>query len=231
MDQGWVKVIGIGGLVALAGTAAWQSLSPGTKRRIDTYLGELWANYERQRLETEVRQRAASLPPPLPPTNLTWIDEFRRDWDAGIQALSDQYSSTPLAPPAELLVPVAPADSQWHKAVAHPAIILILGKRGSGKSALAYRLLELFRYRLTPYLVGAPVEARNLLPEWVGVAPSLEEVPAKSIVLVFRMNAFGSPSGYVAWDAHMWTGFSLKMTTAARSKPLRWTWNRSWSLK
>lgn len=31
-------------------------------------------------------------------------------------------------------------DSIWLKRIIHPSIVLILGKRGSGKSALAYRL-------------------------------------------------------------------------------------------
>jgi len=37
-------------------------------------------------------------------------------------------------------------DSIWLKRIIHPSIVLILGKRGSGKSALAYYLLEINRY-------------------------------------------------------------------------------------
>jgi DNA-binding CsgD family transcriptional regulator len=37
---------------------------------------------------------------------------------------------------------------------------------------------------ITVYAVGLPSEARKLLPEWIGVAASLEDVPGKSIVLV-----------------------------------------------
>ncbi len=68
--------------------------------------------------------------------------------------------------------------------IEHPAVVLILGKRGSGKSALAYPLLELFRYRVTPYVVGVPLRARKLLPDWIGIAPSLEDVPPNSMALV-----------------------------------------------
>ena len=68
--------------------------------------------------------------------------------------------------------------------IVHPAVVLILGKRGSGKSALAYRVLESFRYALSPYVVGVPAQARELLPDWIGVAPTLENLPAKSIALV-----------------------------------------------
>lgn len=59
-----------------------------------------------------------------------------------------------------------------------------MGKRGSGKSALAYRLLELFRYGPKPYVVGVPESKQYLLPEWVGIAPTLEKVPSKAIAII-----------------------------------------------
>jgi DNA-binding CsgD family transcriptional regulator len=65
-----------------------------------------------------------------------------------------------------------------------PAVVLVLGKRGSGKSALAYRLLELFRLQLSPYVVGVPAQAKQLLPDWVGIAPTLEELPNRCIALI-----------------------------------------------
>ncbi len=65
-----------------------------------------------------------------------------------------------------------------------PAVVLIAGKRGSGKSALAYRLLELFRFRLTPYVVGVPSGARRLLPYWIGITATLEYLPNRCIALV-----------------------------------------------
>jgi len=61
---------------------------------------------------------------------------------------------------------------------------LVLGKRGSGKSALAYYLIEIHRYGLKPYVVGIPQSKQHLLPEWVGVASSLEEAPLGAIVIV-----------------------------------------------
>ena len=65
-----------------------------------------------------------------------------------------------------------------------PPILLVSGKRGSGKSALGYRLLELFRSRAAPYVVGLPKEARKPLPDWVGCEDRLEDVPAKAVVLL-----------------------------------------------
>jgi len=32
--------------------------------------------------------------------------------------------------------------------------------------------------------VGAPASARSMLPEWIGVAPTLEEVPVGAMALV-----------------------------------------------
>ena len=64
-------------------------------------------------------------------------------------------------------------DGRWRDVIVHPSVVLIVGKRGSGKSALAYRLLEVFRHQLATYVVGAPSGARKLLPEWVGIAPTL----------------------------------------------------------
>jgi len=40
------------------------------------------------------------------------------------------------------------------------------------------------RYTATPYVVALPQEARKLLPDWIGMAASLEDVPPKAVVLV-----------------------------------------------
>ena len=90
----------------------------------------------------------------------------------------------------------APVETDAHlrEVIVAPAVALILGRRNSGKSALAYRLLELFRYRLTPYVVGALSQARKLLPDWIGVAPTLEDLPFNSIALI--------DEAYLAYHAH-----------------------------
>jgi hypothetical protein len=75
-------------------------------------------------------------------------------------------------------------------------VVLILGKCGSGKSALGYRLLELLRGHGEPYAVGLSEKAAKLLPPWVGIMAELKDVPAKAVVLVdesyLRFHARGS---------------------------------------
>jgi hypothetical protein len=63
-------------------------------------------------------------------------------------------------------------------------VAYIVGKRGSGKSSLGYRLLELLRNQAAPYVVGLPAAGRKFLPEWVGWADRLEDVPPKAVVLL-----------------------------------------------
>ena len=77
-----------------------------------------------------------------------------------------------------------PPDAQWLGLVRHPSVVLIIGKRGGGKSALGYRLLELLRGHGEPYAVGLPPNAAKLLPDWVGVMDRLEDVPTGAVVLL-----------------------------------------------
>jgi hypothetical protein len=87
-------------------------------------------------------------------------------------------------------------DGRWREVVTHPSVVLIVGRRGSGKSALGYRLLELFRYKADTYVVGVPKSASSLLPEWIGLVSSLQEVPSRAVALVdeayLRYHARGS---------------------------------------
>ena len=99
------------------------------------------------------------------------------------------------------LVPALEPDARWRRIIIHSSVLLILGKRGSGKSALGYRLLELFRYGLRAYVVGVPSSARRLLPDWIGISPTLEDVPAKSIALVDEAYLAYHARGSMAWES------------------------------
>ncbi|MBU2009842.1 MAG: hypothetical protein KJ624_08430 [Chloroflexi bacterium] len=90
-------------------------------------------------------------------------------------------------------VPQAIEECKWLKLIRHPSIVLILGGRGKGKSTLGYRLLEHLRWIASVYVVGLPRDASKYLPNWVGIAVKLEDVPPDSVVLV--------DEGYLAFHA------------------------------
>lgn len=75
-------------------------------------------------------------------------------------------------------------DNKWLEIIPDPSVVVILGCRGSGKSALGHRLLELSRYRSLPFVLGIPPQALKYLPEWLGVVNSPDEAPEGSTLLV-----------------------------------------------
>ncbi len=85
------------------------------------------------------------------------------------------------------------ADSvDWFKILNEPFVVLILGMRGSGKTALSHLLLELFSdqgRRRPAYIVGFPVHKRHLLPEWIHPLDDLE-FPDNSVVLLHEAHMY-----------------------------------------
>jgi len=73
---------------------------------------------------------------------------------------------------------------KWLKILKPPFRCIIIGKPGSGKTALGHFLLETFRFHRDTYILGFPEEKIKLLPEYISVVDSLEKVPRNSVCLV-----------------------------------------------
>ena len=151
-----LAAIGIGSLGAagFAGVAAWKGWKP-----------------------PNVAAPTAAAPRTAPPEST--LDFLRRNLALDRPSPSATASTEVLRPTC-----TPPVDVRWLRLAPHPSVTVILGKRGSGKSALGYRLLELFCNQAAPYVVGLPPAARKLLPDWIGCVDRLEDVPPKAVVLL-----------------------------------------------
>ena len=75
--------------------------------------------------------------------------------------------------------------AEWLKLIRHPCVIIILGGRDKGKSALGYKGLEYLEWTgIKLFVLGFPGDAGKLLPDSIGVIDSLEEAPINSAILV-----------------------------------------------
>lgn len=179
-------------LTGLAGYIGWRVLGPVRQKKLLGFLDSLMeaaAEAERKRLlakkqarqqlgrEAILRTLMSRSSSPAPKTIAS--EPVRFDWDFSSRASIFNSKPEDKQPKA-----VMEPDARWRSLIVPPSVVVIVGKRGSGKSALAYRLLELYRYHLTPYVVGAPTEARRHLPDWIGMAPTLEDLPPRSIAVV-----------------------------------------------
>jgi hypothetical protein len=105
---------------------------------------------------------------------------------------------------------VSNGENKWLEIMVRPCVVLILGKRGSGKSALGYRLLELFRYKRSPYVLGIPEQAARLLPDCIGIVQNLAEIPPHSIVLIDEAHLpFSSRESFKAYNKQVSKFISL----------------------
>ncbi len=123
--------------------------------------------------------------PPVAPVSQTPAQATADDWGASILAEFEESLRRSLSThnnsPAQPWSPLA--DSQWQSLAPHPSVGAIVGRRGGGKSALGYRLLELQRDRAACYAVGPP-SLRKLLPDWIGVVQDIGDVPSNAVVLI-----------------------------------------------
>jgi hypothetical protein len=158
---------------------------------------EVLRRYQRQQAEAAARQRLSAAINDLGAV-LRNIHELQvrpqrgPEPDHGSRVVaSDRHAPAPnsravVRPVATVPATTAPpeTDAVWPDILAHPTVVVILGSRGSGKTGLGFRILDLLRYVAAPYVVGLPAAARDLVPDWIGIAPTLEDVPANAVILV-----------------------------------------------
>jgi len=78
---------------------------------------------------------------------------------------------------------------EWEDILVEPFVALILGQRGSGKTALGHRLMEVFGENTNrqAYILGFPEHLEDELPDWIEVLPpdtGRDEWPEDSLVLI-----------------------------------------------
>lgn len=176
----------------VSGFIIWNLLTPETKdavRRILVELGAALADYQRQQAELERQRRIQGVLGGLSIQPESGTTHFAQLPQASLDSLTEPHTtiSLPIMPTLGQpngLIGQPLEVAAWQSKIIHPSVVLILGKRGSGKSALGYRLLELNRYALTPYVLGLPRQRQGLLPDWIGIAQNLDDIAPKSIVLV-----------------------------------------------
>ena len=102
--------------------------------------------------------------------------------------LEDAHTEPMTLPKPQSAIPTIDAQlvesQKWQRVIPHPSVVVVVGRRGSGKSAQGYKFLELFRHRLTPYVLGLPKDVQRDLPDYIGVIEDLAHAPPKSIILV-----------------------------------------------
>lgn len=76
------------------------------------------------------------------------------------------------------------SENKWEAILIPGSVILIIGERGSGKTASGYYLLQKLSQRMGCYVVNLPDEVRHLLPAGIGAVPTLEEAPCHTALLV-----------------------------------------------
>jgi hypothetical protein len=132
--------------------------------------------HQRKALE-EIISHEIDKPITLPETKQ--INEHKARVVTTFDALEFKSDSLMLTPSE-----VSDPDLRWLDLIIHPSIVLILGGKGSGKTAAGFRFLEIFKNKLEPYVIALPKQCENLLPDWIGIRNSLEEVPPGSISLL-----------------------------------------------
>jgi energy-coupling factor transporter ATP-binding protein EcfA2 len=74
----------------------------------------------------------------------------------------------------------------WLDSFEDGKVILVLGRRGSGKTALAAKIGEYMaaRHKMPIYWIGLPEQARSLLPSWVHMVSSPDQCPIGCLIII-----------------------------------------------
>jgi len=161
----------------------WAFLGPVSEQALGYSLEDVVEAIERERQQKELQEKLSQKlgqvinPPALPEVKQDDSPIGKLLLPSGAFDLKHDSVLPKLTEPSE-------PDYQWLDLIIPPCIVLLLGGRGSGKTALGFRLLELFRYKLIPYVIGLPSQRAHLLLDWVGIEERLEDVPSGSISLV-----------------------------------------------
>lgn len=92
--------------------------------------------------------------------------------------------SPPAAPTAQGTSETNHKRHTWFDVLPEGSVALIIGKPGSGKSALGYLLLEKLQHRGSCYVVNLPKKVHHLLPRGIGVVANLENAPFNAALLL-----------------------------------------------
>lgn len=77
-----------------------------------------------------------------------------------------------------------PIALQWQKILSTHPRVLILGAQGTGKSCLAFWLLEILHHQSRCLAFRIPREGASYIAPWLGIIHDLNDAPPGSIVLV-----------------------------------------------
>ena len=123
-------------------------------------------------------------PKPLPPSPPVIKEPLVPTYEWINEILAEVFPDLLGMPKKPVPIYTPPIDDSLARIVEHPTIMLILGARGAGKSAVAVRIQELLRHKAAPYAVGLPSKASKLLPDWYGLADDFSTIPNNSIIYV-----------------------------------------------
>lgn len=168
MDNAGKAIFAGLGLYLLAG-----AVDSDTKSRIGRWLAQSVIDAQRYRTTAKPQSIETGR---LKTLAIPTVDQF--------PALFPSTPTEPSSPRVPQDIATVENELVWRRLTPHPSTIVIGGGRGSGKSALAYKLLEQERSLHPPFVVNPPAKAARLLPEWIGIVNSIEDIPPGSTALV-----------------------------------------------